>query len=317
MNKEYQFIVDELKQDQRLDQYLEKELSAISVDISRAFIQNHLDAIRVNNEKKKKNYKVKCGDTVYFKYPEPEPLELIAENIDIDIIFEDEHLIVVNKPAGLVVHPSKGHYTGTLVNALLYKLTEFNLNEEDSEIPRPGIVHRLDKETSGIILVAKNPVVQRKLVTMFQNREITKNYTALVKGKLPESGKIDEPIARHPVYRKKYAVSPNGKEALTYYKRINYFEYFEGHLQRFSLADINIITGRTHQIRVHCSSIGHPVIGDEIYSKVKSPIEKMGMALCASKIQFLHPITKKEMKFEVDLPEYFVKIIEEIQAKIN
>ncbi|MDH5680108.1 MAG: RluA family pseudouridine synthase, partial [Spirochaetota bacterium] len=201
MSKSYRFVIEEENAGKRLDIFLERELNVLGEEVSRSFIHQFLNHALVNDSFRKKNYRLKIHDIITFTRPKLPPLKLIPEEIDFDVIFEDKHLIVVNKPAGLVVHPSRGHQSGTLINGLLNRLGGFKdndspLSEEDESHFRPGIVHRLDKDTSGLLVVARDPVTQRKLVSLFQNREVEKHYLALVKGKLPESGKIHEPIAR-------------------------------------------------------------------------------------------------------------------------
>ncbi len=285
----------------RVDIFLERNLSQQQIDISRSFIQNYFDHVQINNLNNKKNYRLREGDLIKFSYPEQEPSYLIPEALDIEYVYEDEYLMIVNKPAGMVVHPAKGHQKGTLVHGLLHKLQSFG--GDITESGRPGIVHRLDKETSGLIIIAKDISTQRKLVGLFQNRQIEKKYTALVRGITSLEGKIDQNIGRHPVYRKKFKVSTSGKQALTYYKRTSRYRFDKDY--SYSLLEINLITGRTHQIRVHLSSLGHPVLGDIIYSKPKNTLEKMGMALCANYIFFKHPVTGNQLKFSVELPQYF------------
>ncbi|MDH4129465.1 MAG: RluA family pseudouridine synthase [Spirochaetota bacterium] len=326
MGDVYQFIVQEEDIGKRLDLFLEKKLTNKKIEISRSFLQNYFENVLINNERKKKNYRVKQEDIVQFSFPDIIQFKWSPERVDFDIVYEDDSLIIVNKPAGLVVHPAKGHYSGTLVHGLLHKLKEFdvsnnkclldkqnNLGEDLQHLmektfafnERPGIVHRLDKETSGLLIVAKNPVVQRKLVELFKNRLVDKYYYALVKGKSFMNGKIDKPIIRHPFHRKKFKVADSGKESLTQYKVINYY-------LNYSLVEVKLITGRTHQIRVHFSSIGHPVVGDSVYSKPKNPFEQKGLALCAKKLSFTHPMTNKRMDFEIELPSYFQEMINEI-----
>ncbi len=341
----YRFVVKEKEAGERVDLFLETHLTARQVDVSRSFIHNYFDHVLINKRVLKKNYKVKENDLVEFAYPALPTLHLVPEDLDLDIVYEDDHLIVVNKPAGLVVHPSKGHYTGTLVHGLLNKLNNFmdeaaerNLKktfeslgvpesligsdqpEENNYQYRPGIVHRLDKETSGLLVVAKTPVMSRKLMVLFQKREVEKEYIALVKGKIPLEGKFDDMISRHPVHRKKYTidhVGANAKSALTYYKKMQYFEVYKGHGQKYSLAKIRLITGRTHQIRVHFGGNGHSVVGDTIYSKVKSDFEGRGMALCARKLAFIHPATGEEMSFKIDLPDYFKDMLSELETGLH
>ncbi|GMT50079.1 MAG: pseudouridine synthase [bacterium] len=345
METTYRFVVQEKEVGKRVDLFLETHLTAEQADVSRSFIHNYFDHVLINKRVMKKNYKVKENDLIEFTYPALPMVHLVPEDLDLDIVYEDSHLIIVNKPAGLVVHPSKGHYSGTLVHGLLNKLNNFmdevaeiNIKKthEDSEnseglagscqteennyLYRPGIVHRLDKETSGLLVVAKTPVTHRKLMVLFQKHEVEKEYIALVKGKMPLEGKFDDLISRHPVHRKKYTINrlgPNAKSALTYYKRIQYFEVYQGHQQKYSLAKIRLITGRTHQIRVHFAGNGHPVMGDSIYSKAKSVFERRGMALCARKLAFVHPATGEKMSFKIELPDYFKDMLNDLETGLN
>ncbi len=345
MAKSYQFVVQENEVGERVDLFLEAHLAAEEADVSRSFIHNYFDHVLINKRAQKKNYKVKANDLIEFTYPELPTVHLVPEDLDLDIVYEDDHLMVVNKPAGLVVHPSKGHYTGTLVHGLLNKLNNFmdEVAEMDSEdidnhteiseglagsdqpkeknyLYRPGIVHRLDKETSGLLLVAKSLGIQRKLMVQFQKREVEKEYIALVKGKIPPKGKFDDTISRHPVHRKKYTIGrigANAKSALTYYERMQYFEVYKGFRQKYSLAKIRLITGRTHQIRVHFAGNGHSVVGDLIYSKANNPFEKRGMALCAKQLAFIHPATGDAMCFQIELPDYFKAMLSELKTGSN
>jgi len=310
--KKYQFIVKEEQKKMRVDQFLEQELTALGEDVSRSFIQTYFDHVLVNNRTIKKSYRLKQEDVIQFITPKPPIITLIPEEVEFETVYEDESLIIVNKPAGLVVHPAKGNYSGTLVHGLLHKMIHFDLEQSPE---RPGIVHRLDKDTSGLMVVAKTVVVQRKLMMLFSQRLIEKEYTALIKGRIPLSGKVEKKIERHPIHRKKFRVGIKGKEALTFYQRQKYYSLSHEENDGYSLVNIKLVTGRTHQIRVHLSSIGHPVIGDPIYSKPRTDLEKRGLTLCARRLGFTHPITQKEMKFEIELPDYFKEILTDISQR--
>ncbi|OHD07831.1 MAG: hypothetical protein A2Y41_13555 [Spirochaetes bacterium GWB1_36_13] len=279
---------------QRIDAYL----SSVYPEIPRTLIKKYQDFLFLNGKKVKLSAKMKENDRILFSYKkEIEVKNLTQEEMDIPIVFEDDYLIVVNKPAGMVVHPAKGNWSGTLINGLYSHL---NIEAQEGDL-RPGIVHRLDKETSGLLLIAKDRETQEKLSQEFKERTIIKIYHALVWGFMRNSsGMIDLPIARHPKERKKFHVSELGKESLTEYKVLKEFE-------KTSFLEIRLHTGRTHQIRVHLAHLGHPVVGDKIYSRraFQDP-----MCLNASRLEFLHPVTGKKVSFEVPLPEDFQKTME-------
>jgi 23S rRNA pseudouridine1911/1915/1917 synthase len=258
--------------------------------------------VTVNGKTVAKNYKIKLGDCIEITIPEPEPLEIAPENIPIDVVYEDDDLLVVNKKKGMVVHPAAGNYTGTLVNALLFhcgsSLSGIN------GVMRPGILHRIDKDTSGLLLVAKNDNAHRFLSEQIKEHSFTREYETVVYGGFKESeGTINAPIGRHPVRRKEMAVTElNSKEAVTHFTVI---EAGNG----FSHLKVRLETGRTHQIRVHMAFIGHPVAGDEVYGPKKVIKELGGQCLHARKIGFIHPTTKKYMEFTSELPEYFTAFL--------
>ncbi len=258
--------------------------------------------VTVNGKTVAKNYKIKLGDCIEITIPEPEPLEIAPENIPIDVVYEDDDLLVVNKKKGMVVHPAAGNYTGTLVNALLFhcgsSLSGIN------GVMRPGILHRIDKDTSGLLLVAKNDNAHRFLSEQIKEHSFTREYETVVYGGFKESeGTINAPIGRHPVRRKEMAVTElNSKEAVTHFTVV---EAGNG----FSHLKVRLETGRTHQIRVHMAFIGHPVAGDEVYGPKKIIKELGGQCLHARKIGFIHPTTKKYMEFTSELPEYFTAFL--------
>ena len=289
----------------RLDVFVSERFS-----VTRSFAQNLIDDghVLVNLEIKSKNYRIKTGDCVEANIPEPTELSAKAEDIELDVVYEDEDIIVVNKPSGMVVHPAPGNESKTLVNALLYhcKGTLSGING----VIRPGIVHRIDKDTSGLLVVAKNDEAHVFLSSLLKEHGIKRVYHAIVTGHLKESeGTIDAPIARHPTNRKKMAVVSGGREAITHYKTI---EEFSG----FTYAKMELETGRTHQIRVHMSHIGHPIMGDTVYGGGKTPFEKAhkplidGQMLHAKELSFPHPRTKEIVRFECPLPENFEKILD-------
>ena len=268
--------------------------------------------IFVNNKIISPDYKLKTGDKIYYLSLPPEEVEIKKENIPINVIYSDKHILVINKPSGIIVHPGAGNYSGTLVNALLYHFDDWDINGNI----RPGIVHRLDKETSGLLIIARNDKSQMRLVEMFKNREINKTYLALVRGKPSLEGIINRPIGRDPGNRLKFSVDVNNaKEAVTLWKVREYF-------LDSALLEIIIKTGRTHQIRVHMTNEGYPIIGDKMYKRklptknreAEKIISTFGrQALHAWKLQFKHPVSGKEMSFEAPIPQDMDKLITELR----
>ena len=283
---------------ERLDKWL---VSQNAMDMTRSAIQLRIEQgdVLVDGKAVSKNYRVKADDQIEMVVPEPETLALEPENIPLDIVYEDDDLLVVNKPKGMVVHPAPGHMTGTLVHALLYHCGD-RLSGINGVI-RPGIVHRIDRWTSGLLMIAKNDVSHQALSGQIQAHSCTREYQAIAMGRFREkSGTISAPIGRHPVDRKKMCVTPkNSKPAVTHYEVLK--EY-----QRASHLRLRLETGRTHQIRVHLAYLGHPVLGDDVYGKAYPGME--GQCLHASKIGFIHPSTGKYLEFESPLPAYFEKI---------
>lgn len=288
----------------RIDKYLSDNME----DISRSYLQKLLKekSITVNEKEIKANYKVQEGDMVSVSVPEPEEPDILPEEIPLDILYEDDSLMVVNKPKNMVVHPSTGHLSGTLVNAVLFHC-KGNLSGING-IMRPGIVHRIDKDTTGALLICKTDTCHRILAEQLKVHSITRKYRAVVQGNLKDDeGTIEGPVGRHPADRKKMAINyKNGKEAVTHYRVLERFgnaTYIECQLE----------TGRTHQIRVHMASIGHPLLGDTTYGSAKNPYHLQGQALHAMVLGFLHPVTNTYMEFTAPLPEYFLKLLEKLR----
>ena len=294
-------IVVELEEPKRIDAYLSEK-----TEYSRTAIQRLIDEekIKVNGKKEKSSYKVQNGDKIEIEEEKAKEIELKAQDIPLEILYEDKDIIVVNKPKGMVVHPANGNPDGTLVNAIM-SICKDSLSGIGGEI-RPGIVHRLDKNTSGAIIIAKNDKAHIALSEQLKNHEIKKTYIALVRGFVKENNAtINMPIARSKKDRKKMDVDKNGKEAITHFKVIKRY-------QDCTLLEINIETGRTHQIRVHLSHIGYPIIGDDVYSNGKNKWNIEGQCLHAKSLDFKHPITGKELHIEAPMPEYFEKILEDL-----
>lgn len=276
---------------------------AAKLGVSRSNMQKLLEDGRVKRGEKiiKANYKVRAGEMFVVDIPEPEPIEAVPENIPLDIIYEDDDVVVLNKARGMVVHPAPGNYTGTLVNALLYHCS--NLSGINSAI-RPGIVHRLDKDTSGIMIVAKNDAAHISLSQQIQSKTAVRTYIAVVRGNIKtDSGTIETQIARDKTDRKKMAVvKEGGRDAITDYEVLERFG-------KYTLVRCKLRTGRTHQIRVHMEYLGYPLVGDPKYSPMKTPFGIKGQALHSHTLEFTHPRTGERMKFEAPLPEDMHKII--------
>ena len=294
------YIVNE--SGKRLDAYI----SSQDEEITRTSAQRLIEQgnILVNGNKQKVSYKVLNGDIITIEDVKPQEIELKAQEIPIEIIYEDTDIIVVNKPKGMVVHPANGNPDGTLVNAIM-AICKDSLSGIGGEI-RPGIVHRLDKDTSGLLIVAKNDKAHVNMSEQIKNHEVKKTYIALVRGCIKENeATIDMPIGRSNSDRKKMAVNKNGKNAVTHIKVLKRYD-------KYTLLEINIETGRTHQIRVHLSHIGFPVIGDYIYSNGKNEFGVMGQCLHAKELEFKHPISGNDMKLQASLPEYFEDILKNL-----
>lgn len=303
MIQENEYIINEAVVGLRLD----KAITVLCSDLSRNAVQQLIDEgnILVNGAVANKKYTVKINDVISVALPEPKELSIDAENIPLDIVFEDEHLLVVNKPKGMVVHPAAGNYNGTLVNALLYHCGD-SLSGINGVI-RPGIVHRIDKDTSGLLIVAKNDIAHKGLAEQIKDHSFTREYKTVVVGNVKDNeGTIDAPIGRHPKDRKKQAVTDkNSRNAVSHFEVL---ERFNG----FTFLKVRLETGRTHQIRVHMAYRGTPVAGDVVYGNPKKPYGLQGQCLHAATIGFIHPITKEYLEFTSDLPPYFKDFIRRI-----
>lgn len=289
---------------ERIDKYLSAKLP----DYTRTFIQKQLEeqAILVNNEPVHARYKVKLRDAISICIKAPVDVDIVAENIPIEIVHEDDDIIIVNKAQDMVVHPAPGHYTGTLVNALLYHCKE-GLSGINGEI-RPGIVHRIDKDTSGILMIAKNDKAHLDLSEKLKSHDITRKYHAIVYGTFKEpEGVVEKPLGRSTKDRKRMAIMPDGRYAKTEYKVLETFN-------EFSYIELTLHTGRTHQIRVHMASIGHPLLGDPVYGPTKTRFGLDKQMLHAKLLGFEHPATKEYVQFESELPSYFVRILDKIRS---
>lgn len=288
----------------RIDKFLADSVP----DISRSSIVNLIDTgnILVNEKQINKKYKLSVGDIIKIEIPEPVPYEAKAENIALDIIYEDDDLLVVNKPKGMVVHPAPGNYEGTLVNALLFHCKD-SLSGING-VMRPGIVHRIDKDTSGLLIVAKNDLSHTILAGQIKEHSFTREYEAVVFGNLKEeNGTVDAPIGRNPIDRKKMCITTkNSKNAVTHYSVICRYKGYT-HIKCI------LETGRTHQIRVHMASLGHPVAGDLVYGVKNEKTDFTGQCLHARKIGFIHPRTGEYMEFTSDLPDYFKKFLRKLE----
>ena len=290
----------ELEKTERLDKVLTGELG-----LSRTTIQSWLKAglISVNGEVVKSNYKAQSGDEVTILQKEEDVITIQPENIPLDIVFEDDSLIVVNKPSGMVVHPSKGHYSGTLVNALLYHSNSLS-DSTSEEIYRPGLVHRIDKDTSGLLVIAKNNDVHQKLAEQITENKMNREYIAIVDGHFAhETGVVDAPLSRHQTNRLKRVVEKGGKNAITHFEVLDSFS-------EYSLVSCRLETGRTHQIRAHMEFIKHPIVNDPLYHPKGKNATKFGQFLHARTLSFTHPLTGETLNFQVEPPKEFAEFIQ-------
>ena len=297
------FVTEETAGD-RIDKFLAEQYE----DLSRSFLQKLLKSgeVMVNGRPVKASYKAAEGDTISFEVPEAVEPEIVPEDIPLDILYEDHDVILVNKPKGMVVHPAAGHYTGTLVNALMYHCKE-DLSGINGVL-RPGIVHRIDMDTTGVLIVCKNDFAHNSIAAQLKEHSITRKYRAIVYGVIKEDeGTVDAPIGRHPVDRKKMSINEkNGRRALTHYRVLKRFS-------KYTYIECQLETGRTHQIRVHMASIHHPLVGDTVYGPEKSPFHLQGQTLHAGVLGFIHPRTGEYMEFTAPLPQYFTELLQKLE----
>ena len=297
-------LIDELAEGERIDKYL----SLLMPEMSRSYLQKLISGgcVTVGGKKVKASYRLSTGDTLRITVPDPVIPEILPEPIPLDIVYEDKDLLIVNKPKGMVVHPAPGHYTGTLVNALMYHCKD-DLSGINGMM-RPGIVHRIDKDTTGLLIVCKNDMAHKAIADRLAVHDITRAYRAVVYNNIKDDeGTIDAPIGRMAADRKKMGIDPrNGRHAVTHYRVLERFgssTYIECRLE----------TGRTHQIRVHMASIGHPLLGDTVYGPARDKYNLQGQALHAMTIGFIHPGTGQYVSFEAPLPEYFEKLLQKLR----
>ena len=304
-----EFSIDRNTEGQRIDRYLSDELE----DRSRSYIQKIMKEgyVKVNQKPVKSNYRLSFGDSVEVTLPEAKEPDIVPENIPLDILYEDQDIIMINKPKQMVVHPAPGHYSGTLVNALMY-----HCGDELSGINgcmRPGIVHRIDMDTTGSLVVCKNDKAHQSLSEQLNVHSIRRIYVAIVHGNIKEdSGTVNAPIGRHPTDRKKMSTHcKNGRDAVTHYKVLERFG-------DYTYIQCELETGRTHQIRVHMASIGHPLVGDEVYGPKKCPFKGLqGQPLHARTLGIIHPTTGKYLEVNAPLPEYFIELLDRLRNIYN
>ena len=301
--KEFRFEIEQEYDGTRIDRYISDNIDSLT----RSYLQKMIKegCVTANGKPVKPSYSLKAGDQIAFTFPESIEPNIEAEDISLDIIYEDEDLLIVNKPKDMVVHPAAGHYTGTLVNAVMFHC-KGNLSGING-VMRPGIVHRIDKDTSGSLIICKNDLAHNGIAEQLKDHSIKRIYHAIVYGELTEDGTVDKPIGRDPKDRLKMAVVPNGKSAVTHFHVLK-------QLKGYTYISCRLETGRTHQIRVHMASIGHPILGDDVYaSGRKTSIKCQGQTLHAKTIGFTHPRTGEYMEFDTELPQYFqhlLKILE-------
>lgn len=289
---------------------IDKCISNYVETLSRSYIQKIIKEGKayINDAPVKSNYKVRVDDKVQFTIPDCEEPDIPPQDIPLDIIYEDKDVLIVNKPKNMVVHPAPGHYEDTLVNAIMYHC--HNDLSGINGVLRPGIVHRIDKDTTGSLIICKNDEAHRKIAEQLKEHSITRKYRAIVYGRISnDEGVVDAPIGRHPTDRKKMAINErNGKPAITHYKVLERFE-------KYTYIECQLETGRTHQIRVHMTSIGHPLLGDEVYGNAKCPFKLEGQTLHAMTIGFIHPSTNQYVEYEAPLPEYFERLLQILRSK--
>lgn len=304
-----EITVDEVAGGERIDKFLSNKFEGYS----RSYIKGLIDEGRVLVAGKavKSSFKVLNGAAVTVNIPPVKEMEIPAENIPLDIIYEDEDVILINKPKDMVVHPAAGHFTGTMVNALMYHCGN-SLSGINGEL-RPGIVHRIDKDTTGVILACKNDTAHRFIAEQLKEHSIKRKYQAVVYGIIKnETGTINSPIGRHKTDRKKMAIVSDGKPAVTHYRVLENFSSSNGN--NYAHIECQLETGRTHQIRVHMTSIGHPLLGDEVYGINKNPFHLDGQALHAEMLGFIHPRTGEYMEFHAPLPKYFTELLRKLRG---
>ncbi len=298
-----QFQVAEEFEDMRIDRYL----AEICPDLSRSYVQKLLKSgdVEADGVKVKPSYRVSAGEVVELEVQAPSEPEILAQDMDLDIVYEDEDVILINKPKGMVVHPAAGHYEGTLVNGLMAHCKD-QLSGINGML-RPGIVHRIDKDTTGILIVCKNDMAHRSIAAQLKEHSITRRYQAIVCGVIrEEEGTVDAPIGRHPTDRKKMCVNEkNGRHAVTHYRVLRRFA-------NYTYIECRLETGRTHQIRVHMASLHHPILGDAVYGPARCPFHLEGQTLHAGVLGFVHPRTGQYMEFTAPLPEYFKQLLDRL-----
>ncbi|MDT8716608.1 RluA family pseudouridine synthase [Clostridium sp. 19966] len=304
--EQFLYNVDESQAGMRIDKYL----SELITDKSRSYIQEIINRgnVKVNDKIVKSNYKIKNADSILVDIPELEILSVEPEDIPLDIIYEDNDIIVVNKPQGMVVHPAVGNYSGTMVNALLAHCKDLS---GINGVIRPGIVHRIDKDTSGVLVVAKNDCAHNSLSEQLKDHTMNRIYIALAEGVIKQDeGKVDALLGRHTVDRLKFAVVKDGKKAITHFKVLERYN-------NATLIQCKLETGRTHQIRVHMAHIGHPLVGDPLYGYKKQKFNLQGQMLHAKTLGFIHPTTHEYIEFNSELPGYFVKILNILKSELK
>lgn len=304
MSGRQEFFVSREEAGQRIDQILAKRYEEKTRSCFQKLI--HEGKVLLNGKTTKASARPVCQDRLEIIFPDAADVQIEPENIPLDILYEDSDIIIVNKPKGMVVHPAAGHYSGTLVNALMYHCRD-SLSGINGEL-RPGIVHRIDQNTTGSLIVCKNDAAHQAVAGQMQGHSITRKYRAIVHGRLTEDGTIRTTIGRHPQRRKEMAVNvPNGKNAVTHYHILEVFD-------RFTYIECRLETGRTHQIRVHMKSIGHPILGDDVYGPAKCPFPGLqGQTLHAMTIGLVHPSTGEYIEVEAPLPDYFTELLEKLR----
>lgn len=301
--KEYRFVVGEENESERVDKYISEWMP----DCSRSYLQKLIrnEALLLNGKVTKASALVKTGDEVFLQLPSPVIPEIEPQNMPLEIVYEDTDFLIINKPKDMVVHPAAGHMDHTVVNAVLYHCD--NLSGINGVL-RPGIVHRIDKDTTGLLIICKNDYFHNHIALQLKEHTIERTYHAIVIGNIKEDdGTVNHPLGRHPNDRKKISINPNGKEAITHYHVLERFG-------NYTYIRCNLETGRTHQIRVHMTSIGHPLLGDEIYGHVSTRFKTNGQVLHAKTIGFVHPSSGQWVSFDSELPEYFLKILKNLRS---